>query len=39
LESAILLKLDIIKRKRLNFYGSGSTMKKEAGSGNKLGSI
>jgi len=25
--------------KRLNFYGSGSTLKKEAGSGSKLGSI
>jgi len=27
------------KRKRLNFYGSGSTLKKEAGSGSELGSI
>jgi len=27
------------KRKRLNFCGSGSTLKKEAGSGSELGSI
>jgi len=27
------------KRKRLNFCGSGSTLKKEAGNGSKLGNI
>jgi len=27
------------KLKRLNFFGSGSTLKKEAGSGGKLGNL
>jgi len=29
---------EAVKRKRLNFCGSRSTLKKEAGSGSKLGS-
>jgi len=31
--------LGMWKRKQLNFCGSGSTLKKEAGSGSELGSV
>jgi len=37
--SKLLLKPGMWKQKRLNFYGSRSTLKKETGSGSKLGSI
>jgi len=35
----VILKAGMWKRKLLNFCGSGNVLKKEAGSGSKLGSI